>query len=932
MQKIFLLLVSLLFSITISAANLKGSVTDFSGKSSFEGAIVTVDGTNFRTSTDREGNFSITGIEPGRYNIIVTYLGASPVSKNITISSGENEENFILGSNVDLTENLLVVGQAASTYNAIARQRASDQFLSVVDSDALGSFPDTTVAESVRRLSGVTVENDQGEGRYAILRGLGGNLNQVTIDGIAVVAPEDNRNVILDGLPSDMLESIEVFKSFTPDQDLDAIGGKINLKTLTAFDRPKNYVRVRAETSYNELTENDENYKTSIAYSNVFNDNFGLAISANAENREITSHNNESGGWGVDDATGFYLMDDDYEMRYYNLTRERLGLSVNLDFRLDNTDLYIKTFYNQYEDAEQRNKFELKGIDDIVDDGMYTVSQTGAIYAGELEVENESRPRIEERTIEKYSFGGITSLDDGLEIQYEISYSSATEQDTDRQNAVFNAEIDANHYIDWSNPEEPYVDFASAGFLNPYAYEADKFEYESNDRDDQELTFKFDVRQDFVFQGNPGSFKSGIKIKQREKNVNANVCAYDWSGEDYWPYGDQGLTDELTSDWRLRSSAGLIIDKEKARAIFQRFTGAQDEFGCFTMAGDSFFEYERGDTLEESVPGDFFADENITAGYAMFTFDLPETTIVVGARAEDTNVVTLSGRLDTATENYYYDTDRHDYLIVAPSINVKHLIDDDLQIRAALYGSLARPKFQDASSYAVIESEDREIEQGNPGLDPTITTSLDFGVDYFPGDVTWIGAGVFYKNLEDPIFGYELEDVATGSTSWTEFSSFLNADSATVLGLEFNVQTDIGALAGTMPGWLVGFNYTFVDSESTLPDGREVALQKTAESTGNFNIGYANDFIEAKIIASYRGAYIRELGSSPANEDINGEHTQVDLSIKGDITDELQITFDAVNINDAPEYYYFGADTRLMQYDEFGPRYSIGLRYTFTGN
>ena len=62
MQKIFLLLVSLLFSITISAANLKGSVTDFSGKSSFEGAIVTVDGTNFRTSTDREGIFSITGM------------------------------------------------------------------------------------------------------------------------------------------------------------------------------------------------------------------------------------------------------------------------------------------------------------------------------------------------------------------------------------------------------------------------------------------------------------------------------------------------------------------------------------------------------------------------------------------------------------------------------------------------------------------------------------------------------------------------------------------------------------------------------------------------------------------------------------------------------------------------------------------------------
>ena len=76
----------------------------------------------------------------------------------------------------DNLEEVIVVGTKASLISAIEKQRQSNLIVSVVDSDALGDFPDTTAAEAIRRLSGISVENDQGEGRYVNIRGISGDL------------------------------------------------------------------------------------------------------------------------------------------------------------------------------------------------------------------------------------------------------------------------------------------------------------------------------------------------------------------------------------------------------------------------------------------------------------------------------------------------------------------------------------------------------------------------------------------------------------------------------------------------------------------------------------------------------------------------------------------------------------------------------------
>ena len=93
-------------------------------------------------------------------------------------------------------EEITVIGSKASLLSAVDKQRESDSIISVVDSDALGGFADTTAAEAVRRLSGISVENDQGEGRYVTIRGLSSDLNSIAINGASMVAPENGRSVM----------------------------------------------------------------------------------------------------------------------------------------------------------------------------------------------------------------------------------------------------------------------------------------------------------------------------------------------------------------------------------------------------------------------------------------------------------------------------------------------------------------------------------------------------------------------------------------------------------------------------------------------------------------------------------------------------------------------------------------------------------------
>ena len=161
---------------------------------------------------------------------------------------------------------------------------------------------------------------------------------------------------------------------------------------------------------------------------------------------------------------------------------------------------------------------------------------------------------------------------------------------------------------------------------------------------------------------------------------------------------------------------------------------------------------------------------------------------------------------------------------------------------------------------------------------------------------------------------------------WDKAETYINADDSSINGLEFSYQTAFDN------GFILVANYTYSDGETDLPADaaagqRTIPYFKQVENTWNFSLGYDDGPWDIRLAATYRDNYLDEVGSKPLNDRYTDDHMQVDLTAKYKVNDSLRLTFEAINLNDEPEYYYFGNPSRLSQYDEYGATYGVGFRY-----
>ena len=898
---------------------LTGTVTDQTGEAPLQGAILTLEELGRSVSSNRFGEFRFPEIPAGEYTLTASYIGTDAVSQTVTVD-GTSEFNVVLGQDVRYLDNILVVGSAAAQAGAINQQRASNAIISVIDSDGLGNFPDTTVADSLRRVAGLSIENDQGEGRYVSIRGINTDLIATTINGVRTPSPEDRRGVLLDGVPSDLLDGIEVQKSLTPDVDADTLGGVINLKTISAFDRDGQFFRAKLEGSYNEITE-EISPKGTLTYSNTFlDDRLGIAASFNYQQLQIESHNNETGGWEEDD--GEFFVDDDYEQRWYDLTRERTGLVFNVDFKAaEHTDLYARTLYNYYVDDEVRNKLEYRDINEditAVGGGLYSI--------GYAEMDFEVRQREETRTIQTYAFGGQSRAGNWT-YDYELSYAYAEEDDSDNHDVNFRTdEIEGDGILGFDfNGEQPVVAGPGLAFLfDPANAEMDAFEQEFTVNEDTEWTLKFDITNDAVLGDTPVQWKAGMKLRDREKVRDQNVVFYERD--------DVSLSDFIAStspldNWRLANPMYTWPDASLTRAL--RGTFSADELN-------------EDDTNFDSLAEDYTIDESIYAGYFMGTFDIDALTLVAGLRLEVTDVEaigTIFAEEDdpaNAGTREYSDVYSH----VLPSVNLKYRFNDRLIGRAAYYASVVRPAFGEMRPTIALNDDRDEAELGNPDLEPYEADNFDLSLEYYPTELSVISIGYFYKDIANAIYGatFDIGDVpstvdlsfldADTLAGLEEVATFINVGSSEVSGVEFNYVQQFDFLGGYFEGILASANLTLTDSESTLPDGREVPFLKQNDVIWNLAVGYDKGPWDVRVSANYRDDYLDEVFGENIDR-YTSDHLSLEASAKYDINDQFQIFLEGKNLNDEPEFYYHGNESRLSQYDEFGTTVVFGARYTY---
>jgi len=204
MKKQILITLAFLVNVAFYAQNtgvISGKITEVEGNFSLPGATVKLGGGNAYTITNQNGEFEFLNVPEGTYQVEVNYIGYRSESKEVLVESGKNSSvSFSLNPGIEELNEVIIIGdRLRGQAKAINKQKSNQNITNVISSDQVGRFPDANIGDALKRVPGITMQNDQGEARNIIIRGLAPSLNSVTLNGDRIPSAEgDNRNIQMD--------------------------------------------------------------------------------------------------------------------------------------------------------------------------------------------------------------------------------------------------------------------------------------------------------------------------------------------------------------------------------------------------------------------------------------------------------------------------------------------------------------------------------------------------------------------------------------------------------------------------------------------------------------------------------------------------------------------------------------------------------------
>src|SRR5215471_20475849 len=318
------------------------------------GAIVVV--------TDREGFFTVSPLAAGTYRVEASYLGFDTDTKEVNVASGSTARIDFKLNPAKVSEDVKVTAsRSRGEAEALEERKNSVNIENVLPEEIITSLPNANAADAIGRLPSVSLERDEGEGKFVQVRGLESQFTNVTINGVHIPSVSGSnegfgRQIKLDAFPSDLVGQVELRKTLSADQDGDAIGGSVNI--VNRFPGDQQAFSMGAEGGYSPLQNGVWNYNLNGNYSNRFGDAKELGLSL--------SGTYDWNGRGIDDvepSVGVVSLPDGSSLsthtgadyRNYSYDRSRYGFAGNLDYRLGlDSVLYLKGFFSQYKNYGDR--------------------------------------------------------------------------------------------------------------------------------------------------------------------------------------------------------------------------------------------------------------------------------------------------------------------------------------------------------------------------------------------------------------------------------------------------------------------------------------------------------------------------------------------------------------------------------------------------
>lgn len=914
------------------------------------GAIVQFNKEKQKVITDAKGTAIIYGISVGKQTLKVSYIGYQDQVFDLDVKAGLNEYGVKMISGVNMLKGVVVLGdRLKGQAKALNQQKNLGNITNIISADQVGRFPDANIGDALKRVPGITMQNDQGEARDIIIRGLAPQLNAVTLNGDRIPSAEgDNRKVQMDLIPSDMVQLVEVNKTLTPDMEADAIGGSVNLITRTAPDK----FRFSGTTSlgYNPIRDGALANVSLIGGGRVFNKKLGVILSMNVNDNVYGSDNVEA-VWSR--AANGAVFISQHDIRKYDVRRVRRSYNLTTDYRINKKNtITLSAMYNWRDDWENRFRARTRNITPLDAAGVpvTTAGQTIANYRGEIRRETKGganfgrvkNARLEEQIVQNVALRGDHLLGNKAKIEWSSSYSKASEFRPNERYIDFNA---TNLILNQDQSEIPNVTQVTRRNMSGFGFRRLSEQFGKTNESDwnNKINVKFPVN---LFKDLSTVVKIGARYSRKEKSRDASFFIYTPLATGTYSRTNGALQNlAIAPSMNQNPTNGWVPGAKFNVDSFAR----PDFLGSINVGNGNDFS-------GASSPADFLglvynAEEKLTNAYLRVDQELSDKlSMILGVRFERTetyyrgNVIRNSNTLVKTNEA------RNSYQNVLPGITFRYQAKKDLILRAAATTAIARPAYFDLVPFVNVATNDQQISIGNADLKATRSLNLDLMAEKYFTSVGIISAGVFYKTLNDFFYTYstnsydsvsyerEILPIVGGANPmkpadrW-RYQQQRNGDQVRLFGFEVAFQRQLDFLPGKWKGLGIYLNYTYTKSTA---DGvfsasgvkrTGISLPGTAPHMFNGSLSYEDKRFIARISLNYSAAYLDLVGADAFEDSYYDKQLFVDFNTSYALSPRVRWFLEANNLTNQPLRYYQGVSNRTMQVEYYRSRWNSGIKF-----
>jgi TonB-dependent receptor len=958
------------------------------------------------------------------------------------------EENLTQKNDVEV-EVIEVTGIKGSLIRSMNVKRDMSGVVDAISAEEMGKFPDTNLAESLQRITGVTVSRSNGEGSQITVRGFGPAFNLVTLNGRQMPGTGNSRSYNFENLSSDGVSALEVYKTARAENPTGGLGATVNIVTSKPLSSPGQKLSLSAKAMHDtsNVEGDDITPEFSALYSNTFaDDTLGFAFSVNHHQRDFQQQSANIQGWqaNVDlptnlDASkvidprpldsegnriGNHFLPRDMNYGIDNVERERTNAHAVIQYA-PTEDIIISADYtgtkaitgsnsigwgmwNDYGGNINAYELDHNGTAIYADmsgnDGSYTASRS-TTEVNEQSIGLNLDWQASDTLFLTFDYHNSSSeTDNGADkgLGSEGSLVLGSDQLTTKIYDYRTGEIPHGEIL-WKNGTNELAPSEIDSHFSQFIHSPGKSEIEQiqidgvwdNDVFDISLVdIKFGVARTeqkmsgsnawsgliggFLF--NP-SYTAMLPDGMFTKNDTSGFLdSFDGGGSQLAPHYYYTFDfDEVVS----RSAAFLTNDVLGGEDYFA--TTAYHPMGTFSQGAvqedttsiyiDSSWEFDLADFAVQINAGMRYEQTDVTS-----TVMQPVPTDVWWKGGSEWHTQYLPGE-----NNFLTLEGKHDVFL--PMIDVRVDLTDELVTRASWGKTISRAPLGSLAGGRNLSGStrigSRNGSEGNTNLQPFESTNFDLSLEYYYAEGSYASIGYFNKDVENfigsqivstniegfndiyqgPRWDKAVSDIegrgeqatndaifaqiqANGSAlneqgyleptsndpamSWDITQPYNAPDTKNVYGIEIALQHLIGET-----GFGFGINATLVegDVEFDVDSLTQQTPLTGLSDSANFQAFYEKYGLSVKVTYAWRDEYLigvgQDQGSSDNPPQFAKEFGQWDMSVNYDVSERLTVFAEGINLTNETEQGFGRYEEQFLFAREYGPRYSVGVRYSF---